>query len=81
MPKPNTHTDSYCYGDIHSYPYNDRYRYGYSYSYSYSYGYTYSHGYALTYTYVNAKLHPELHIHNGDRNDRAGSHRHWKSLR
>ena len=79
MPKPNTHTDSYCYGDIHSYPYNDRYRYGYS--YSYSYGYTYSHGYALTYTYVNAKLHPELHIHNGDRNDRAGSHRHWKSLR
>ena len=35
------------------------------------YGYTYSAGYG--YTYGNAKLHTKLHIHIGDRNDRAGS--------
>ena len=34
------------------------------------YGYTYSAGYG--YTYRIAKLHTELHIHRGDRNDRSG---------
>ena len=41
-------------------------------------GYTYSDGNCHTdsNTDGNAKLHTELHIYIGDRNDRAGNHRH-----
>ena len=51
----------------------------YSYTYSTGYGYTYRAGYS--YTHRIAKLHTELRIHIGNRNDRAGSHRHRKPLR
>ena len=67
----NTHGIAKCY----TYYYWDAYRD----TYGAGYGYTYGAGYG--YTYRIAKLHTELHIHIGDRNDRAGSHRHWKPLR
>jgi hypothetical protein len=65
IPKCDTYCSCYC--DT----YSDSP--GYGYAYSASYGYAYGHG--------NAKLHPGLRIHIGNRNDRAGSHRHWKPLR
>ena len=68
---------AYTYGNayrnchIHAYTYGDSHVYAYTNAYSFSYGYDYR----------NAKLHTELHIHIGDRNTRAGSHRHWQPLR
>ena len=61
--------DTYC--SCHCDTYSDSP--GYGYTHSPSYGYAYRHG--------NAKLHTGLHIHIGDRNDRAGSDRHRKPLR
>jgi hypothetical protein len=65
----NTHGVAKCY----TYYYCDTYpdSSGYSYTYSAGYGYTYG----------KPKLHTELCIHIGDRNTRAGSHRHWQPLR
>ena len=51
----------------------------YTYYYWDAYRDTYGAGYG--YTYRIAKLHTELHIHIGDRNDRARSHRHRQPLR
>ena len=61
--------ESYTHGYRHSNAYPD----------SSAFTYTYSAGYG--YTYRIAKLHTELQFHIGDRNDRAGSHGHWKPLR
>jgi isopropylmalate/homocitrate/citramalate synthase len=51
----------------------------YTYFYPDTYGGSISdtYGGSVSYTYRNAKLHTELHIHNGNRSDRAGNHRHW----
>ena len=59
----------------------------YAYCFCYCDGYPDSPGHSYTYsasygdTYGKPKLHTGLHIHIGDRNDRAGSHRHRKPLR
>jgi hypothetical protein len=87
----NTYTNcdrnSYAYrhantdADTDSHGYSDIYAYGYGDVHSYSHGDSYSYGDAYRNTYGNAKLHPELHIHRRDRNDRSGHDRYWQSRR
>ena len=57
--------------------------YTYGSCYCYTYGSCHSYTYSAVYGYTNSKpkLHTDLHVHIGYRNDRAGSHRHWKPLR
>ena len=68
---PDANRLAKCYTYYYWDAYPDTYGAGHSYAYGAGYGYAYR----------NAKLHTKLHIHNGDRNDRAGSQRHWKPLR
>ena len=67
------YTDSNRNGNSHIHAYADTYCSCYCDTYSYSGG--------QRNTYCLAKLHTELHIHVGDRNAGAGSHRHYKPLR
>jgi hypothetical protein len=60
-------------GNVYTYSNTNSYRYGYIDAYTYSAVYGYTNG--------KPKLHTELCIHIGDRNTRAGSHRHWQPLR
>ena len=65
--KPDGNVNTYGNINTNSDPYGS----GHSYTYSSGYGYTYR----------IAKLHAELRIHIGDRNDRSGSDRHRQPRR
>jgi len=67
------HSDTDCNGKLHAYGncYSDVY------PYSYSDGYCNSNGHA----YGFDKLHTELYIHRGDRNDCSGHNRYRQSHR
>ena len=66
-------------GNAYGHASSDSHVYANSYSNGNIHAYTYGGGYG--YAYRNAKLHTELHIHNGDRSDRAGNHGPWQPLR
>ena len=91
MPYCNANTDGNGYVHAHTYANSCVYTYTNSHGdiHAYSYGHsdlhadtnTNSYVHAYTYSYSDAKLHRGLHIHRGDRNDRAGHNRHWQPLR